>query len=264
LEYEAGRALGHGGNTVYQHSAFDFLPEEKIGVIAVSNYGPAARLTHNVQRRLFNKWLELNGFRKKDEGTPVPAATDIEGLAKSYDSKFGPLHFEIKDGELFAVIKDVKTRLVPMDDGWLHCEAVDDGSGIPEGAGVVKGLRLREMPYFGRNVLFSKQNGVINAAGIRFEEALVNEEWTGAEGVYLVRGRRLNSLVEKMELHSIDGQPVLTVYEEGSGMDYYLSCISGSEAVVKGFGRNCRQTVFLEKKNGTYRISCDGVWGIRK
>lgn len=264
LEYKTGRALGHGGNTVYQHSAFDFLPEEKIGVIAVSNYGPATKLTHTVQRRIFNKWLELSGYPRKDSVECAPVITDMHGYEASYDSRFGPLHFTVENGELFTRINDVKTRLVLMDDGWLHCEAVDEGGGLPEAAAAIKGLCLKEMPYYGRKVLFMRQDGVINAAGIAYEEVLENEEWNKAEGVYYVRNGRQKKLIGKMELHRIDGLPVLTVYEEGNEKDYYLSCLNDREAVVKGFGRDTRQTVFLEKKNGKYRISCDGVLGIRR
>ena len=52
---------------------------------------------------------------------------------------------------------------------------------------------------------------------------------------------------------------ILTMALSEGKLQYYLSCINDREAIVRGFGRNSGQTVFLEEKDGRFRISCDGV-----
>ena len=52
---------------------------------------------------------------------------------------------------------------------------------------------------------------------------------------------------------------MLTVVEEGQKTDCYLNVIDETEAVVKGYGRNARQTVILSKDKGRYLIDIDGV-----
>ncbi|MBO4360090.1 MAG: beta-lactamase family protein, partial [Eubacteriaceae bacterium] len=183
LRYETGRTLGHGGDTIYHHSTFDFLPQEKVGAVVMGNFDGAAPLVRQISRELFNAYLSEKGFPEKKD-TAAPAEDRAEKLTGKYDTRFGQLDFaESEDGTVHFTIKDMQAKLTPYDNGWSLCEeTVEEGKEPSES--FPAGLMFRPAKYFGYDILLSRQNGITQAAGIIHEEPGRNEAWEAAYGKY--------------------------------------------------------------------------------
>ena len=260
LEYETGRVLGHGGNTMYHHSRFDFLPDEKIGVIVFSNFEKAPKLTKDIEVALFNEYLKLSGFKKKEQPKRKTVDFDPNKYAGKYDSMLGPIELKVTTkGELTTTIQKIQLSLKLDEEGWLTATPKAVWTRVTPIFKQLNGSRLLETQYFGRDVLVLEQKGTKNILGDRYVTPSVNTAWLKAVGTYKCDDKVFKDLISKAVLGLKDGEPVLTLVEEGQKMDTYLDIVNDNEAVVKGFGRNSKQTVFLNNKNGTYTITADGV-----
>ena len=74
----------------------------------------------------------------------------------------------------------------------------------------------------------------------------------------------MNAIAKKAILTIKNKELLLTLRLEEQPLNYFLTCINEKEAIVKGFGRNTNQTVYLYKENDKYCISVDGIEMIRK
>ena len=84
LDYETSKPIGHGGDTNYHHAKFDFLPEEKIGVVVFSNFETAPKITRDIEIALFNEYLKEMGFPKKE----APKRKTVDFDPNKYAGKY--------------------------------------------------------------------------------------------------------------------------------------------------------------------------------
>ena len=260
LNYETGRVLGHGGNTINHHSVFDFLPDEKIGFIAFANFENAPGLEKELEVEMFNEYLKEEGFTKKKEKKEEFVQFDAKDYAAKYDSVLGVLEFKPNDkGELTAKISRIPVVLQLDSEGWLAVRPGAVWTKLPPIARQLKGIRFREAEYFGRRVLLIQQRGTVSAIGEVYCEPQVNHAWLKALGTYRITDKQYKDVFQKAVFYVKDGDLLLTLYMEGKKIDLPLSVINDREAVNKGFGRNMKETLFLSQKNGKSVITAMGV-----
>ncbi len=260
LDYETGRMLGHGGDTICHHSFFDFLPDERIGVIVYTNFESGALLCREIGVALFNAYLKEAGFKKKEKAERKPVSFDPKDYVGRYDSLPVPIEFKIDSrNRLSMSLQKVSFVLKKDDEGWLCAEATPLWAKLPPIAKRLKGMRFLQTSYYGHDVLIVEQNGVRGVIAERYRTPNVNTAWLKAIGTYACKDRDYKDLLQRAQLHLIDGEPVLTVVEEGQKIDCYLDVVNETEAIVKGFGRNTKQTITLRDDNGKYSILMDGT-----
>ena len=92
----------------------------------------------------------------------------------------------------------------------------------------------------------------------------MNTAWLKAAGDYVIDDKLVRDMVSKITFGLKDGEPVLTLVEEGQKADTYLDIVNESEAVIKGYGRNSKETVFLTNEGGKYSITMQGVKATKK
>ena len=265
LDYKTGRVLGHGGNTMYHHSRFDLLPDEKVGVIVFSNFEKAPRLTRDIEVALFNEYLKEEGFPKKDEPNKKTVDFDPNKYTGKYDSLSGPIEFKVSDkGELTATIQKIQLGFKLDEEGWLVATPKALWTRLTPVYKLLNGSRFLQTEYFGNDVLVIEQKGTKNIIADRYKTPSVNTAWLKAAGTYIPEEKIYKDLISKLILGLKDGEPILTLVEEGQKADMYLDIVNENEAIVKGFGRNTKQTVFLSDKNGKYSVTIDGVTFIKK
>ena len=97
------------------------------------------------------------------------------------------------------------------------------------------------------------------AIGQQYEEPLVSPLWLDALGTYLYPDNTYDWAIEKAELSLRDGKLVLSLTIENVDNLLYLSAVNDTEAIVKGFGRNMKETVFLGKKDGRFTLTVMGL-----
>lgn len=265
LDYKTGRTLGHGGDTLYHHSAFDFLPDEKIGVIVYTNFEKGSGLSRKLRADLFNAYLKEAGFDKKEDVKEEYISFIPQNYVGQYDSLLGPIELTISDkGELTTVLQKIPMTLKLNKDGWLVASPKSLLIKATPISKSLKGLKVKPATYFGRDVLLLEQKGVKQALADKHKEPGVNSEWLKALGSYKIIGKEYKEVISKASLVLKKGTIILEANTEGSKLQYYLDVVNNREATVLGFGRNTNQTIFLTKKDGKYTLSFDGILATQK
>ena len=259
LDYKTGRSLGHGGDTLYHHSMFDFLPDEKLGVIVFGNFETAPMLARKVEIGLFNTYLKEAGFPKKERKETF-VDFDPKDYVKKYDSVMGPIEFSVSPkGELCTKMSKVPFTLKLNDEGWLIAKPKPIWAKLPPIAESLEGIKFCQTKYFGNDVLLLEQQGSKGTIGELYYEPGVNHAWLKALGTYKLRDKEYKSMFSKVVLSVKDGGISAAVYIEGTKMESSISVINDTEAVVKGYGRNARETMFLKENNGNYELTTMGL-----
>ena len=262
-DYETGPILGHGGNTVYHHSLFDFLPEEKIGCIVFSNFEDAPLLVEKIRKALLDEYLKQEGFSKKQIHKRKTVKTDITRYIKKYDTVLGPVSFCLNDaGDLQVKIDSFLIPVRTLEGGWVECILPKPLKALPEEIRTLHHAYLKQAVYFGHEVLMLEYNGVKKVIGCQYTEPAINDKWLKAIGSYQPYDMAHEGY-QGMDLHLENGELVLVLKIIGENLKYYLHVLNEGEAIVKGFGRNCLQTVTLKTDEGKYVLKCDGVTGIK-
>lgn len=264
LNYKTGQLIGHGGATVFHHSRFDFLPDEKIGVIVFSNFETAPQFVSKLEINLFNEYLKESGFAKKEVKKPTYIAFDPKDYAKKYDTAIGPIEFTVSEkGELNTAIKKVGFTLKLNDEGWLEANPKPLWAKIPPLSKSLSGMKFCQTTYCGQDVLMMEQDGFKSPIGELYYEPNVNSAWLKALGTYKYPDNSFKWALDKVELSIKDGSIVGYITIEGVKTEVFLSVINDKEAVIKGFGRNMKETVFLSSNNGKYEITVMGITLVR-
>ena len=184
----------------------------------------------------------------------------IAGYVGRYDTVFGPLAFALSDqGKLVLRSGEVIMKTETFEDGWISCILPRPLKTVPEGLRVLGNVYLKQAVYFGHPVLIMDNNGTKTVIGCRYTEPCITENWLNALGTYKPHEGLKKEFFDGMDLQLKDGELILTLKIIGEKLKYYLHVLSDEEAIVKGYGRNCRQTVTLRKEKGHYVLECDGV-----
>ena len=262
LEYETGRILGHGGATMFHHSRFDFLEKEKIGVILFTNYETAAQHASQVELALLNAYLKEEGFKKK-EIRHVFRDFDPKQYARRYDTQLGPIAFRESAGGLAAKIKGVDFDMKLDEEGWFEAFPKPFWAKLPPFSKQMKGLRLCQTKYLGQDVLLVEQDGIKQAVGEPYYKPELLPAWVDAQGTYEYPDRSFKYAIEKAVL-SVEGDDlILTAVVETQKSVTSLAPVNDTEAIIKGFGRNMKETVFLKKEGGRYELTAMGLTLVR-
>ena len=260
LDYETGRILGHGGDTIYHHSFFDFLENEKIGVIVLTSFTAGAVLSRDIGAALFNAYLKQAGYPVKAKKEKTYVSFEPDEYEGRYDCLPEPIEFKTDaKGRLSVTLKKIPFTLKKDEEGWLCGEPSPLWCKIPPIYKKMKGIRFLQTSYFGHDVLVVEQNGVKAVFGERYVTPNINTAWLKAMGDYYCEDERYKDLLQRATLNLKDGELLLTIFEEGQKVDCYLNVINETEAIVKGYGRNAKQTITLKNDKGDCSINMDGT-----
>lgn len=258
--YVTEQPIGHGGATVYHHSSFDLLPDSKAGIIVFSNFETARPVVNAVESDLFDTYLGELGFTKKTRKRAGYPSFDPNRYVKKYDTMFGPLDFTVSEkGQLVTNFAGTPLLLRLDNQGWLKPFPLPDaatGKRLPKS---LRDTRLCQTSYCGTPVLIAEQAGVKTVIGQQYEDPLVSPLWLDALGTYLYPDRTYDWAIEKAVLSLSDGKLVLSLTIENVDNVVYLSAVNDTEAIVKGFGRNMKETVFLRKIDDRYTLTVMGL-----
>ena len=263
-DYETGPFLGHGGATVYHFSYFDWLPQEKVGVITFTSYGTGRPVIQQLEKELFNEYFRQNGNQKRDtkfkEGD-----YDITSLIGKYDTLFGPVNFALNDnGSLVVENSGAEFKTAVSNDGWVKCTLPRGFKNLKADAKMIKDHSLKQAVYYGHEVLIMDDGTSKTVIGCRYTEPKINAVWLKAVGKY--RPEISTPMFFGFNLELENGELVLHVRLSGddNALNYYLQVLNDNEALVKGYGRNMRQTVYLKQDKGYFLLTADGLTGRKK
>ena len=236
---------------------------EKIGCIVFSNFEDAPLLVTKIRKALLDEYLKQEGFSKKQIHKRKTVKTDITRYIKKYDTVLGPVSFCLNDaGDLQVKIDSFLIPVRTLEGGWVECILPKPLKALPEEIRTLHHAYLKQAVYFGHEVLMLEYNGVKKVIGCQYTEPAINDKWLKAIGSYQPYDIAHEGY-QGMDLHLENGELVLVLKIIGENLKYYLHVLNEGEAIVKGFGRNCLQTVTLKTDEGKSVLKCDAVTGIK-
>jgi len=265
---ETGPVIGHGGNTIYHHSTFDFLPELRLGFTIMTNSRLGNVAANKMRQKMMVAVLEAQGIAMPKKQKPTCETTRTEKKIPAESYVMTGMKLPVKRN-LFkkTVFKTsfLKFTLKPCDDGFF--QAHPKGlSRLPFLSSMVRSLRLRPETVAEHDVLYMEQNGkyakATAAVAAKYQEPQVNESWKEALGKYNIKesGSPLAKLFSGPELKMSGEDLILQLKVFGQSAKYYLLVLDKNHAIVQGYGRNARETVYLLKDNNDYcQITLQGV-----
>ncbi len=264
---KVGKIWGHGGDTMYHHSVFYYIPKQNLGVAIFTNSEQAPLATGPMADKAVISYL-------KDKGVVI----EKNSLEYDYVSVDGEAHLgkyvtgigvcEIKKnrhGELVAKVKGMSVKMKACKDGfWLLCPN-NLLLQFPPIKKELKKIRVKFADYAGEEVVILEQRDEYNKLqgiyGCRYEETDIPDSFRCACGRYKLVNENIKELKGRGALQIKKGMLVVSMKCLAARGNAYLKTAGNHLAFVQGFGRGTRNDVTLREENGdTYLTWCGLVF----
>ena len=260
-----GKILGHGGDTIYHHSAFDYIPDHNVGIMVFTNNEQGANARGEIVSKILHAYLENKGI----ETAKYPCSfTHISGNCDQYVGKFAtPLGIcdvqKNNKGGLTTKLSGLRVDMKLCEDGFWQLWPKGILSHLPMIKQQIMRLRIRFTQYAGEKVLIleSRYPDNINQqiVGGVYEESPIPESFKNACGTYKLAAKNLENVEGNCSLSVEEGILVLKVRLLGGTTHFALKAVDNNLAFVQGFGRNARNDVVLKEENGVKYLSACGL-----
>lgn len=253
----AGDTAWHAGGEGMWNSLLVTLPENKLGVVVLSNSGEAATANFQIATTILQQALEL----KTGIERPMPEAPDIVSLSADeslsyvgvYTTDLGRMDIRVDGNGLVADIFGQSFALLPRGEGRFSIEGLD-WSDAQMTIQTVNGRTALKFYGFALGGL---------GFGERIEPATVSESWMDRVGAYEITNGKPGfftfltnvKLEYDNELLSLD----VTLSETGDQVVLPIGPISDDEAVILGLGQRIRgETVSVVDVDGEEHLLFSG------
>jgi hypothetical protein len=264
----AGPVAQHGGATLNHHSQLIVLPEQKLGVVVMSNSATALGLVNRVATETLTLALEAKSGIKQPEkidtignGEGSMSQEDLQTYVGRYSTVFGLINVTKKSDYLQAEFMGKKMRLVPREDGRLELKYKLLGI-FPINLGKLGQVGISRKTVAGREVVTAKIDGREMLVGERIKPVPISEAMQKWVGEYEVVNAGDDAfLAEKVRLR-LDNGLLLAEYAMPLLTDQIvtmaISPVSDSEAITCGLGRGMGETIQVVNVNGEEMIRFSG------
>lgn len=262
----AGTVARHGGATMLHRSELIVLPEQKLGVVVLSNSDSGEKIVTKLAETALKLALETKfGIAQTAHTTENPAksqdALDPALYAGTYVTELGFAKLE-KDGKgLVATLGGKRLELLPCDEGRACLQYKLLGL-LPIPVESLDKLRLSRAQVAGREIIVANSEGTNWLAGERIKPVPISEHWLKRQGNYQLIGTDSTDAIQRMlnekgvSLKYADGY--LNV-EHGSDIVMTLAPLSDTEALIRGLGRGKQETVRVVTIDGAEYLTYSGL-----
>ena len=263
----AGPVAHHGGATINHRSQLTVLPEQKLGVVVLSNSATAGPVVNKVATELLKLALEVKSGIKQPEKTELTAGEgsfskeELQAYEGNYATMAGVVGITKKSDYLTAEIMGNSLRLAPRADGLLGLQYRLFGI-IPISLGELDRIGISLARVNGRETVKANMNGQEMLVGERINPVPVPVEWQNRLGEYeivnagddavMVDGIRVR--LERGVLMVEYGMPLFA----DQRMTVAIVPVSASEAVISGLGRGMGETIRIVNVGGEEMIRYSG------
>ncbi len=260
---DIGPVKGHGGNTIYHHSTFEFMSEEGFGVAVMTNSARGGVMSRNLTKDIMVHCLEQMGKRVPKKENP-PAAIRSHHFDKHYvaiSNKLMTSEGKMKKHSRLSFLKFIAKE---NDDGYIKPFPIGLAR-LPFIRKALHSIRFLPANINGERILYVEQRlkhfRRIISFFSEYEERTIPKSWLKACDKYQVIGNNkdLKNLFKKVRLKHKKGDLVLEMNALGSKNRYYLLPLNEKEAIIQGFGRGAKSTVALDKKSGRVQLNVYGI-----
>ena len=263
----AGPVAHHGGATINHRSQLTVLPEQKLGVVVLSNSATAGPVVNKVATELLKLALEVKSGIKQPEKTELTAGEgsfskeELQAYEGNYATMAGVVGITKQSDYLRAEIMGNSLRLAPRADGLLGLQYRLFGI-IPISLGELDRIGISLARVNGRETVKANMNGQEMLVGERINPVPVPVEWQNRLGEYeivnagddavMVDGIRVR--LERGVLMVEYGMPLFA----DQRMTVAIVPVSASEAVISGLGRGMGETIRIVNVGGEEMIRYSG------
>jgi CubicO group peptidase (beta-lactamase class C family) len=263
----AGPVAHHNGATLYHRSQMIVLPEQKLGVVVLSNSATAGSVVSKVATEALKLALEAKTGQKQPE--PKKKATGEGDLSQealqSYVGRYatlaGVVEVSKSSNHLTAQIMNRSLRLVPRADGLLGLQYKLLGF-FPVSLGELDDDGFSIDKVSGRNILKVHSKGQDFLVGERIQLAPASDKWSQRTGDYEVANGGNDAVpFDKVSLRQDAGllivEYALPLFFDGK-VSMAIAPISDTEALTYGLGRGMGETIRVVKRDGEELLQYSG------
>lgn len=249
----------HDGGSRLFFSRLIVLKDSKLGVIVLTNSVNGWMVANKIAIETINLALKAkigppgNYYGETEAPVKQIELHPIEGL---YATVVGLVEVKQAGKNIEAKVQKypfIKFRLIADPERWFTVKPLLFGL-IPVKVADLENLRFGVSEISGVKVLLANNNGVKSITGEKFEKAPIPSVWRQRCGKYVEAGYQgLPSLNFRMKL--VIRQGVLMGYPR----PLILTPISDTELLIRGLGRDLRETIRIVNVNGEEQLSYAGL-----
>lgn len=265
LGESVGKILGHGGDTMYHHSAFYYIPGQNIGVAVFANSEQAPNAVGIMADKAIVSYFAEKGITVEKNSFDYNI---ISGECYKYEGKYiTPLGIcDIRKGNKGKLVTKVKGLCVNLqfcEDGFWKISSNNLLLQLPLLKNAIRKFRVKFSVYGGQDVLIIEQCDEYNKLqmifGCRYEETKIPESFVNACGQYKIVNENLQDKKGSCRLSIKDNTLVLKVKLIGTKGSACLRAVSDNLAFVDGYGRGTGNDVVLREDAGGLYLSWCGL-----
>ncbi len=264
----AGAVASHGGDIPNFHSQLMTLPEQKLGVVVLSNSESARNIVANLAVRALKLAFEAKtGICQRELKKPVIAENavpplDLQTFEGWYATIAGPVKITLRSGVLETEVLNKTIRLVPLADGGFGLRYKLLGL-IPVSLGDLEYLSISRATIAGHEIIKARSIGRGEfLIGEKMKPVLVPEKWLQRVGEYeIVNPGDDVRVPDQPRLRYADGFLFLDYGDpiaEKATVTFALLPVSDDEAVIYGLGRGMGETISAVTIDGKEELCYSG------
>lgn len=264
------KVYGHGGNTFTHHSHFSFIPQYNVGIVVFTNTENAIPIPGSVAVSIMKEYLKSKGA-KLDKLPPKYTYVKFDNKEKYeglYVSNLGLHDFKFDSkNNLTSTIQGLKVKFKLCEDGYMHASPNDSFIKNILFKKQIKTLRFKFANYYDEDVMVLEQIKGGQKANVIFgtkyvENTITDSLWSKALGEYEVINVKYENT--KMLLLNENNRLKIALDLINEKVFKYLKIEDDNLSFSQGFGRDTKEAIHLEEKDGYYYLTCSGIVGRKK
>ncbi len=250
-----GKIIQHGGDWEDFHAQLTILPDDKLGVIVMTNSSSGAGIVREIASEALKVYLKVKSgfeFPVEEEEEKIPVVKIDGEKFKKYEGYYslipgmGTFKCEVKGDKIRVSIAKYKGLLESHPDDWFSVKMV-----------LLKLFRFKITEFGqvrfgeinGQTVIFQKVNDVESVMAIKiFPEKVTEEIWLNREGKYEPVNIEedegtLSGIEQLFNLEIVDGILCIAGFQPIEVLDKNTAC-------VMGIGRNKGDALIFQEEDG--------------
>lgn len=271
LDY-AGKVCWHDGGSIHYNTILVILPEQKLGVVVLSNSTTAAMPIRDIAEETLHLALKAKNVNRPavQNGRPEiikMSESDMEEYEGTFASIMGIVTVKRAGHGLMLDLMGNKFIMVSHKDGWFSIKLKLFGV-IPISLKQFKNMRISVLNINNEKIFAigqkMGQSEIRQAIGREFAAKPIPETWKKLSGKYEALDKE-NSVMDSFDLtYKNCVLFIKTKVRKMGKLNLIISPITENEGVVEGLGRNAGETVFVKKENGRVSLSLIGLEFVKK
>jgi len=261
-----GEIVGHGGDTVYHHSSFQFAPKLGIGIAVMTNSEKGRIPALNITNKLFADYIKLLGI---EISMPDKTSPQVEIDLKKYENTFVAIGLlsafkYTKRNRLVAKIGFLKFYMTLREDGFFDLHPIGI-SKLKMFSKKLKVLKIRIKKLQGETVVYSKtyynfySTVVPSAVLYKKQKDVSRYEYLVGKYELVEATKHCIEMVTKISFKIKSNKLLLVFKWDGIKATYYLDGIDDNTLIIQGIGRGTRETLIVTKDNNEIILMYKGT-----